>query len=409
MVKSHDGRSYQLSNSGVSFIFSNDPKTKHKRQNELEPSRQSTNQLSLSVSQCPRVAAKPDPMCVNRTSNCWSQGHQDVDCPGFALCCFDGCVASCLDSQQSEVARLQAADQAGSCPVVEDKPASQCTNATANCWSRGVADVDCPDYGLCCYDGCVNTCLTDTQQDLEFDQSLSEGLEDDEDLDDELDDQLDDQLDDELDDQLDEQLDEYGAPKAEPINYVSDIDTYGSPLAGPITAYKDIVENDLKTQQVGIRSKKEHSSAIVNRNAIAGVGPFLYQSGLTGLSNLEKPKKNKISLGGNKSKRNLYKTKSAFSSFKYANGIDNNKVKEYQNYKKDFQHEKSSKFRSSKQFHPIFYSGGKPWAAPVKRTESPVRNIVRKKLQLTDTNKGNNVMSTLEKLLKKHFSIFSYF
>ena len=151
-----------------------------------------------------------------------------------------------------------------------------------------MADVDCPDYGLCCYDGCVNTCLTDTHQDLEFDQSLSEGLEDDEDLDDELDDQLDDQLDDELDDQLDEQLDEYGAPKAEPINYVSDIDTYGSPLAGPITAYKDIVENDLKTQQVGIRSKKEHSSAIVNRNAIAGVGPFLYQSGLTGLSNLGK-------------------------------------------------------------------------------------------------------------------------
>ena len=121
-----------------------------------------------------------------------------------------------------------------------------------------------------------------------------------------------------------------------------------------------------------------------------------------------KPKKSKISQV-KKSGRNPYKTQTAFSSFKYANGIDNNKVKEYQNYKKDFQHEKSSKFRSSKQFHPIFYSGGKPWAAPVKRTESPVRNIVRKKLQLTDTNKGNNVMSTLEKLLKKHFSIFSYF
>ena len=62
-----------------------------------------------------------------------------------------------------------------------------------------------------------------------------------------------------------------------------------------------------------------------------------------------RPRKHKLS-PGLKSKRNLYKTTSAVSSFKYANGIDSNGVKEYPNYKK-----KWSQFRSSKQFHPIFY------------------------------------------------------
>ena len=118
-----------------------------------------------------------------------------------------------------------------------------------------------------------------------------------------------------------------------------------------------------------------------------------------------RPRKHKLS-PGLKSKRNLYKTTSAVSSFKYANGIDSNGVKEYPNYKK-----KWSQFRSSKQFHPIFHSGGKPRAPAIKRTESPVKNIVRKKLQLTDQNQASNnhVMSALEKLFKKHFSIFSYF
>ena len=26
------------------------------------------------------------------------------------------------------------------------------------CWSVGVADVDCPGQGLCCFDGCANVC-----------------------------------------------------------------------------------------------------------------------------------------------------------------------------------------------------------------------------------------------------------
>ena len=120
-----------------------------------------------------------------------------------------------------------------------------------------------------------------------------------------------------------------------------------------------------------------------------------------------KPKKSKVSQV-KKSGRNPYKTQTAFSSFKYANGIDNNnKVSQYQRNKK----EKSTNFRSAKQFQPIFFRGSKskPGAATIKRTESPVKNIVRKKLQLTEKSRGPNVMSTLEKILKKHFSIFSYF
>ena len=118
-----------------------------------------------------------------------------------------------------------------------------------------------------------------------------------------------------------------------------------------------------------------------------------------------KPKKSKVSQV-KKSGRNPHKTQTALSRFKYANGIDNNKVKRYQSHKT----EKSTKFRSSKQFQPIFFRGGKPGAPTIKRTESPVKNIVRKKLHLTEKKpRGPNVMSTLEKILKKHFSIFSYF
>ena len=66
-------------------------------------------------------------------------------------------------------------------------PMSQCANAVSNCWSvgrkslllliehpfmgetdsnlilidllLGQPDWDCPDNGLCCFDGCANTCL----------------------------------------------------------------------------------------------------------------------------------------------------------------------------------------------------------------------------------------------------------
>ena len=38
-------------------------------------------------------------------------------------------------------------------------PVSSCSSAESNCWSVGEPDWDCPDNGLCCFDGCANTCL----------------------------------------------------------------------------------------------------------------------------------------------------------------------------------------------------------------------------------------------------------
>ena len=30
--------------------------------------------------------------------------------------------------------------------------------AVSTCWSPGQRDTDCPNSGLCCFDGCANTC-----------------------------------------------------------------------------------------------------------------------------------------------------------------------------------------------------------------------------------------------------------
>ena len=43
-------------------------------------------------------------------------------------------------------------DHGDTCPVVESKTEEECSGAVATCWSRGVPDVDCPDFGLCCFD-----------------------------------------------------------------------------------------------------------------------------------------------------------------------------------------------------------------------------------------------------------------
>ena len=45
------------------------------------------------------------------------------------------------------------------CPAASPLTADQCLGQFSTCWSVGVADLDCPDWGLCCFDGCANTCL----------------------------------------------------------------------------------------------------------------------------------------------------------------------------------------------------------------------------------------------------------
>ncbi len=47
----------------------------------------------------------------------------------------------------------------GSCPPITNLPdISSCDGMVSNCWSVGQADVDCPGNALCCFDGCRNTC-----------------------------------------------------------------------------------------------------------------------------------------------------------------------------------------------------------------------------------------------------------
>ena len=69
----------------------------------------------------------------------------------------------------------------GACPdVTSMPPMSQCSSAVSNCWSVGEPDWDCPDNGLCCFDGCANTCLgsspppqqTDPEDDYEDDEAV---------------------------------------------------------------------------------------------------------------------------------------------------------------------------------------------------------------------------------------------
>jgi len=47
----------------------------------------------------------------------------------------------------------------GDCPAANPLTDAECGGAVSNCWSPGQPDTDCPNYGLCCFDGCANTCV----------------------------------------------------------------------------------------------------------------------------------------------------------------------------------------------------------------------------------------------------------
>jgi len=50
-------------------------------------------------------------------------------------------------------------DGGGQCPNANPLSDAECAGAVSNCWSPGQPDTDCPNYGLCCFDGCANTCV----------------------------------------------------------------------------------------------------------------------------------------------------------------------------------------------------------------------------------------------------------
>ena len=47
----------------------------------------------------------------------------------------------------------------GDCPAANPLTDAECGGAVSNCWSPGQPDTDCPNFGLCCFDGCANTCV----------------------------------------------------------------------------------------------------------------------------------------------------------------------------------------------------------------------------------------------------------
>ena len=53
--------------------------------------------------QCPNVNPLSDAECAGVVSNCWSPGQGDTDCPNYGLCCFDGCANRCVDGPAGEI------------------------------------------------------------------------------------------------------------------------------------------------------------------------------------------------------------------------------------------------------------------------------------------------------------------
>ena len=58
------------------------------------------------------------------------------------------------------------------CPRVTPAVPSTCSNSRPNCWSSDTYDLDCPNSGLCCFDGCHNRCLV-PQETTSFDYSVN--------------------------------------------------------------------------------------------------------------------------------------------------------------------------------------------------------------------------------------------
>lgn len=65
--------------------------------------------------------------------------------------------------------------EGGSCPSVSPLSPGECEGAVSTCWSPGQPDGDCPDFGLCCFDGCVNTCPQVSERAKPVPRSSTEG------------------------------------------------------------------------------------------------------------------------------------------------------------------------------------------------------------------------------------------
>ena len=130
---------------------------------------------------CPKIETKPHAICKNFTQHtCWSEGVRDLDCPLSGLCCFDGCVNTCLPQNYvhspkqlshkkpkqlyleeflNSQAKHPSIPASNHCPVMKEQNKDCTMYPSHQCWSPGVPDLDCPGSGLCCFNGCVNVCI----------------------------------------------------------------------------------------------------------------------------------------------------------------------------------------------------------------------------------------------------------
>ena len=105
----------------------------------------------------------------------WSVGLSD-GCKDKAVCCFNGCENVCYNPPKRTVASVRPSPPplaaplppvrswtppppAAKCPRVPSLPQKMCASSRPNCWSSDTFDLDCPNSGLCCFDGCHNRCL----------------------------------------------------------------------------------------------------------------------------------------------------------------------------------------------------------------------------------------------------------
>jgi len=44
------------------------------------------------------------------------------------------------------------------CPLITLKDVATCRDQHSECWNPGKRDFNCPNYGVCCFDGCANKC-----------------------------------------------------------------------------------------------------------------------------------------------------------------------------------------------------------------------------------------------------------
>ncbi|XP_040580809.1 uncharacterized protein [Lepeophtheirus salmonis] len=82
----------------------------------------------------------------------------NVDCSEAES--FYGLAVNAFASNPGENGR---AGIAGTCPAIQPRSEAECAGTVSTCWSPGFTDTDCPNFGLCCFDGCQDICVDEGQ------------------------------------------------------------------------------------------------------------------------------------------------------------------------------------------------------------------------------------------------------